>query len=71
MIREQPPSLGGEDFAYMAQAVPGCFVRIGMADGARGSTGLHNVRYDFNDDALPIGASFWASLIEQELPRDP
>ncbi len=71
VIREQPPSLGGEDFAYMAQAVPGCFVRIGMADGARGSTGLHNVRYDFNDDALPIGASFWASLIEQELARDP
>jgi hippurate hydrolase len=69
VIREQAPSLGGEDFAYMAQAVPGCFVRIGMADGARGSTGLHNPHYDFNDDALPIGASFWATLIEQELAR--
>lgn len=70
VIRASPISLGGEDFAYMAQAVPGCFVRIGMADGARGSTPLHNTRYDFNDDALPIGASFWAALIEQELPRD-
>jgi amidohydrolase len=69
VIREQAPSLGGEDFAYMAQAVPGCFVRIGMADGPRGSTGLHNPHYDFNDDALPIGASFWATLIEQEMPR--
>jgi hippurate hydrolase len=69
VIREQPPSLGGEDFAYMAQAVPGCFVRIGMADGKRGSVGLHNPQYDFNDDALPIGASFWATLVEQELPR--
>ena len=71
VIRDQAPSLGGEDFAYMAQAVPGCFVRIGMADGERGSAGLHTVRYDFNDDALPIGASFWAALVEQELPRDP
>ena len=69
VIREQAPSLGGEDFAYMAQAVPGCFVRIGMADGARGSVGLHNPHYDFNDDALPIGASFWATLVEQELAR--
>ena len=70
VIRQQAPSLGGEDFAYMAQAVPGCFVRIGMADGARGSIGLHNPHYDFNDDALPIGASFWATLVEQELARD-
>jgi amidohydrolase len=70
VIREMPPSLGGEDFAYMAQAVPGCFVRIGIADGPRGSTELHNTRYDFNDDALPIGASFWAALIEQEMPRE-
>ena len=69
VIRELAPSLGGEDFAYMAQAVPGCFVRIGIADGPRGSTELHNTQYDFNDDALPIGASFWAALIEQEMPR--
>ena len=66
---KQPPSMGGEDFAYMAMAVPGCFVRIGIADGPRGSTALHNTSYDFNDDALPIGASFWAALIEQEMPR--
>ena len=67
--RAGPPSLGAEDFAYMAQAVPGCFVRIGMADGERGSAMIHTTHYDFNDDALPIGASFWATLVEQELPR--
>jgi hippurate hydrolase len=66
---QHPPGMGGEDFAYMAQAVPGCFVRIGMADGARGSAPIHTVKYDFNDDALPIGASYWSTLVEQELPR--
>jgi amidohydrolase len=70
VIREREPSMGGEDFAYMAQAVPGCFVTIGMADGDRGKVALHNAQYDFNDDALPLGASFWATLIEQELPRE-
>ena len=69
VIREQPPSMGGEDFAYMAQAAPGCFVRIGMAAGGRGGVPLHNSHYDFNDDALPVGASFWATLVEQELSR--
>ncbi len=69
VIRERPPGMGGEDFAYMAQVVPGCFVRIGQADGARGSQPVHTGTYDFNDDILPIGASFWSTLVEQELPR--
>lgn len=69
VIRERPPTMGAEDFAYMAQKVPGCFVRIGMADGERGAAPLHTVGYDFNDDILPVGASFWAALVEQELPR--
>jgi hippurate hydrolase len=69
VIRERPPGMGGEDFSYMAQAVPGCFVRIGQADGARGSTAVHHPKYDFNDAILPIGASFWAGLVEQELAR--
>ncbi len=70
VIRSRPPSMGGEDFAYMAQAVPGCFVTIGIADGDRGQAALHNAQYDFNDDALPLGASFWSALVEQELPRE-
>ena len=69
VIRELVPGMGGEDFAYMAQKVPGCFVRIGQADGARGSQPVHTVTYDFNDDILPIGASLWSTLVEQELPR--
>jgi hippurate hydrolase len=70
VIRERPPVMGAEDFSYMAQAVPGCFVRIGQAAGERGSTPVHHPRYDFNDDILPIGAAFWSTLVEQELPRD-
>jgi len=69
VLRNRPPSMGGEDFSYMAQAVPGCFVRIGQADGARGSVAVHHPKYDFNDDILPIGASFWAGLVEQELAK--
>jgi metal-dependent amidase/aminoacylase/carboxypeptidase family protein len=69
VIRERPPGMGGEDFSYMAQVVPGCFVRIGQANGARGSTPVHHPAYDFNDEILPIGASFWATLVEQELAR--
>ena len=69
VVRERPPGMGGEDFSFMAQKVPGCFVRIGQANGERGSVPVHNPRYDFNDEILPIGASFWATLVEQELPR--
>ncbi len=69
VIHERPPGMGGEDFSYMAQKVPGCFVRIGQADGEKGSKPVHTVQYDFNDDILPIGASLWATLVEQELPR--
>jgi amidohydrolase len=69
VVRERPPGMGGEDFSFMALRVPGCFVRIGQVNGDRGGTPVHNSRYDFNDEILPIGASFWATLIEQELPR--
>jgi hippurate hydrolase len=69
VIRERRPGMGGEDFSFMALRVPGCFVRIGQAEGAVGSTPVHNPRYDFNDAILPIGASFWSTLVEQELPR--
>ncbi len=69
IIHERLPGMGGEDFAYMAQKVPGCFVRIGQADGEKGTKPVHTVHYDFNDDILPIGASLWATLVEQELAR--
>ena len=69
IITQKPPRMGGEDFSYMALRVPGCFVRIGQNGGGKGGTPAHHPGYDFNDDILPIGAGFWATLVEQELPR--
>lgn len=61
------PSMGAEDFAFFAQQRPGCYVWIGNGPGEGGCT-LHNPHYDFNDDALPIGASYWVKLVETALP---
>ncbi len=69
VIRSRPPGMGGEDFSYMAQKVPGCFVRVGQAAADKGTTSVHHPKYDFNDDILPLGASLWATLVEQELPK--
>ena len=69
-VGDAPAMMGGEDFSYMAQVVPGCFVRIGQRDGDAFGVSVHNPAYDFNDAILPIGASFWAGLVEQELPRN-
>jgi amidohydrolase len=66
VVRDPPPSMGSEDFAYMLQARPGSYVWIG--NGAE-SAKLHNPRYDFNDDILTIGASYWASLVEATLAK--
>src|SRR3954452_5430275 len=64
--RNVAPSLGGEDFSYMLQAVPGAMMWIGNGPG-EGGCGLHNTRYDFNDEALPLGSSFFARLAERFL----
>ena len=61
--------MGGEDFAFLLLERPGCFVRLGQAKANRGNVPAHNTKYDFNDELLPIGASFFATLVEQELPR--
>ncbi|MEO1767261.1 M20 aminoacylase family protein [Thiobacter aerophilum] len=61
-----PPSMGAEDFAYMLQEKPGCYVWLGNGPGEGGCT-LHNPRYDFNDAALPIGAAYWVRLVERWL----
>ncbi len=67
--RHMTPSMGGEDFSFMLQAVPGAYMRIGqgLPEGA-GPHPLHNSRYDFNDDILPLGAALHASLVEHALP---
>jgi hippurate hydrolase len=67
--RNMVPSMGGEDFSFMLQAKPGAYIRIGQgAAHGPGPHPLHNSRYDFNDDILPLGAALHASLIEQALP---
>ena len=60
------PEMGSEDFAFMLQAKPGCYVWMGSRAG-EDTPSLHNPRYDFNDDTLAIGASYWVTLAEREL----
>ena len=62
-----PPVTGGEDFASMLEAKPGAFIFMGQGAGGATSEGLHTPTYDFNDDAIPYGAGFWISLVQQEL----
>ncbi len=57
------PSMAGEDFSYMLKERPGAFIFIGNGDTA----GLHNPSYDFNDEALAYGISYWVKLAEQRL----
>ncbi|WP_448190815.1 M20 aminoacylase family protein [Azospirillum sp. sgz301742] len=62
------PSMGAEDFAFMLQKRPGCYVWLG-AGPSDGGRNLHSPHYDFNDAVLPIGASYWVRLAETVLPR--
>ena len=67
--RNPTPAMGSEDFAFMLQAKPGCYIWIGNGDRP-GSCMIHNPGYDFNDEILPLGASYWATLGEQELSKE-
>ena len=68
--RKFPPTMGAEDFAFMLKVKRGCYVFMGNGQGA-GIPGcmLHNPGYDFNDAALPIGASYWVRLVEHCLSK--
>ena len=69
VTRDLEPSMGAEDFSYMLQVKPGAYMRIGQGGTTGvGSTSLHNSRYDFNDDILPLGGALHASLVEQGMP---
>lgn len=63
-------AMGSEDFAFMLQEKPGSYIWIGNGDG-EGSCSVHNPGYDFNDDVLPIGATYWVKLAETLLPPLP
>jgi amidohydrolase len=67
VITEHEPTMGGEDFSYMLQARPGAYVFLGQG-GAPGGCFLHNPNYDFNDEVIPLGAGYLASLVEEALP---
>jgi amidohydrolase len=63
--RDAPPVMGSEDFAYMMERVPGAHISIGNGDTA----GVHNHRYDFNDEAIPYGSALYAAIVEDKLPK--
>ena len=64
---DTPPVMGGEDFAFMLEKVPGCYLFIGNGDG-EGVCMVHNPNYDFNDEILPVGATYFSRLVETVLP---
>ncbi|MBD3892336.1 M20 aminoacylase family protein [Hydrogenophaga sp.] len=77
-VLPQEPTMGAEDFAYMLQQRPGCYVFIGNGEGAHrgaysggghelGPCTLHNPHYDFNDELIPLGATYWVRLVERWL----
>jgi len=69
VVRDLEPSMGAEDFSFMLQVKPGAYMRIGQgAENGVGSCFLHNSRYDFNDDILPLGSALHASLVEHAMP---
>ncbi len=61
---EAPLVMGGEDFAYMLEARPGAYILLGNGDTAE----VHNAEYDFNDEAIPAGCSWYAGIAEARLP---
>ena len=61
---DAPAIMGGEDFAYMLEVCPGAYIQIGNGDTAD----VHHPEYNFNDEAIPVGASYWAELVETRMP---
>jgi hippurate hydrolase len=62
-VHESPPMMGAEDFSYMLEARPGAFIFCGNGDSA----GLHHPAYNFNDEAIVYGTSYWIKLVENTL----
>ena len=66
--RNRSSVMASEDFSFMLEACPGAYINIGNGD-TKGSCPVHNPGYDFNDAALPLGASLYARIVEKKLPR--
>jgi hippurate hydrolase len=61
---EAPLVMGGEDFAYMLEERPGAYILVGNGDTAM----VHHPEYNFNDEAIPAGCSWWAEIVERRMP---
>jgi hippurate hydrolase len=67
VVTDVEPTMGGEDFSYMLQARPGAYIWLGQGGGPGGCF-LHNPKFDFNDEVIPLGAGYLAALVEDALP---
>lgn len=67
ILSPAPSASGSEDFAWMLERVPGCYVALGNGTGSRGGCMVHNPGFDFNDESIPVGASYWVRLAERFL----
>lgn len=69
--RNEPPSMGSEDFSFLLNASEGAYIWIGNGlvpeDSPAGGCMLHNTQYDFNDEILPFGSSYWVQLVQNIL----
>jgi hippurate hydrolase len=61
---EAPLVMGGEDFAFMLEERPGAYILVGNGDGAM----VHHPEYNFNDEAIPAGCTWWAEVVERRMP---
>ena len=66
VLRDRPALMGSEDFAFMLEHRPGCYLFLGNGDGA-GSCMVHNPGYDFNDAVVHTGAAYWSLLVQRYL----
>lgn len=67
VVRDLTPSMGSGDFSFMLQQKPGAYFRLGQG-GAESGCVLHNSRFDFNDDVIPLGSAMFCALAERGMP---
>ena len=63
-VIEAPLVMGGEDFAFMLEERPGAYILVGNGPSAQ----VHHPEYNFNDEAIPVGCSWWAEIVERRMP---
>ena len=69
VVRDLIPSMGSEDFSYMLQKRPGAYFRLGQGGAEQGRL-LHNAKFDFNDEVIPVGSALFAALVERSMPLE-